>query len=70
MFDGLVDTKISGNSTITAKRHITDEETLTEMEFAGACDERWFTRRGHTKVSGQRQAAKYRWQASSVLNFD
>ena len=39
MFDELVETKISGAGNITVKRHITDEETLAEMEMREACDE-------------------------------
>ena len=39
MFDELAETKISGDGKVTVKRHVTDEETLAEMEFAEACDE-------------------------------
>jgi hypothetical protein len=39
MFDELVKTKISGDGKVTVKRHVTDAETLAEMEFALACEE-------------------------------
>jgi hypothetical protein len=38
IFDELVETKISGDGKVTAKRYITDEETLAEMEMQEASD--------------------------------
>ena len=39
MFDELAETKISGDGKVTAKRYVTDEETIREMEFQEACEE-------------------------------
>ena len=38
MFDKLAEMKISGDGKVTAKRRITDEETVAEAEFAEARD--------------------------------
>jgi hypothetical protein len=39
MFDELVETTVKPDGTATSKRHISDEQTLREMEFAQACKE-------------------------------
>jgi hypothetical protein len=50
MFDKLAETKISGDGKVTAKRRITDEETVAEAEFAEARDD-WFGRQGNSRSS-------------------
>jgi hypothetical protein len=49
MFDEVIETKIAPDGKITAKRLVTDEETIAELEFAEACrsfvvaEKRWKT---------------------------
>jgi len=58
MFDKLAETKISGDGKVTAKRRITDEETVAEAEFAKACDEYVRAARKFEKLDRMAEAQK------------
>ncbi len=58
MFDELVETKISGDGKVTAKRYITDEETLAEMEIQEASEALVVAERKWEKIDARAKAEK------------
>lgn len=59
MFDGVVETKISGDRKVTVKRYITDEETLAEMEMRKACEALVEAEQKFNKIAARKMDANF-----------